>query len=244
MKTLNVILSLFLCTFLHLSCFAFQSVQEVLDFETRQIATLGSADSYINRAESYLLCQKYELALDDLQIGYQLLQGIKDNPTLLFRSLFGLAVVYANIDNLDEFYAVYKSMQELLHAHKCAGCSEKHSSCYMMKSEEFPNLISSHESEKFLTSDQPILGPDRISIEDCIERAQGTANCAKVIIGFSKTRAQFILNTLVDNLTDQAIQCCIAGGLWKACLQPLVNKWYQWNEKWKVLGIPPDPAWD
>ena len=125
-------------------------------------------------------------------------------------------------------------MEEFLDAHKCTGCLEKHHSIE----------LCSYASEKASASDQTILGPERISIEECIERAQGTANYAKIIIGFSKSRAQFILNTLIDDLKDRAIRCCMAGGLWKACLQPLVNKWHQWNEKWEVFGIPPDPAWD
>ena len=28
--------------------------------------------------------------------------------------------------------------------------------------------------------------------------------------------------------------------LWKACLKPLIDKWY----KWKTFGIPADPSWD
>ncbi|MEK7339314.1 MAG: hypothetical protein WBD50_02280 [Candidatus Rhabdochlamydia sp.] len=100
-------------------------------------------------------------------------------------------------------------------------------------------LLCSHTLEKTLVSDQPILGPDRISIEECIERAQTTASCAKVIIGFSKSRAQFILNSLVNDLEDRAIRCCMAGGLWKACLPPLVNKWHRWNEKYLESHLIP-----
>ena len=228
MKTLNVILSLFLCTFLHLSCFAFQSVQEVLDFETRQIATLGSADSYINRAESYLLCQKYELALDDLQIGYQLLQGIKDNPTLLFRSLFGLAVVYANIDKLKEFYVVVSSIEALLNTHKCIECSEKYS----------VEELCSYTLVKSSNSDAP--GPDRISVEACIERANNTAKHARILIDKSHPAARFILNALVNKLTNKAIKCCVAGGMWRGCIQPLATKWQEWNEKWKIFDRLPN----
>jgi hypothetical protein len=137
------------------------------------------------------------------------------------------------MDRLDQFHAVVDAIKEFLDVHKCAGCLEKHT-----------DLCSHYEIISEKLSDRPILGPDRISIEECIERAQGTANYAKIIIGFSKSRAQFILNTLIDDLTGRAIQCCMAGGLWKTCIQPLVNKWYQWNEKWKIFGIPPDPAWD
>lgn len=138
-----------------------------------------------------------------------------------------------NMDRLDQFHAVVDAIKEFLDVYKCAGCLEKHT-----------DLCSYDEMISEKLSDRPILGPDRISIEKCIERAQETANYAKIIIGFSKSRAQFILNTLIDDLTGRAIQCCMAGGLWKTCIQPLVNKWYQWNEKWKIFGIPPDPAWD
>jgi hypothetical protein len=145
-----------------------------------------------------------------------------------------LAIVYANIDQLEKFHTVVHSIEELLDAHTCTECSEKH---HLAK-------LCSYALEKALVSDQPILGPERISIEECIERSKTTANCARLIIGFSKSRAQLILKHLVDSLEDRAIRCCMAGGLWKACLQPLIHKWHRWNEKWKVFGIPPDPAWD
>ena len=76
----------------------FHSVQEVLDFETAQIADLGSADCYINRAESYLLCQNYDLALNDLEVGYQLSQNIEDNLTLHFALLDWLLFMPTSIN--------------------------------------------------------------------------------------------------------------------------------------------------
>lgn len=226
MKNTKNLLSFLLCIFLHLSCCAFHSVQEVLDFETAQIADLGSADSYINRAESYLLCQKYALALDDLEVGYQLLQSIENNPTLLFRFLFGLAIVYANIDKLEEFYAVVNSIEELLNAHKCIGCSEKHSI-----------ELCTYAWEKLLVSDVP--EPDRISVEACIEKANNTAKHARILIDKSHPAAKFILNALVNKLTNKAIKCCIAGGLWRGCIRPLATKWQEWNEKWKIFDRLP-----
>jgi len=45
---------------------------------------------------------------------------------------------------------------------------------------------------------------------------------------------------LIDQLAETAKNCCWAGGLWKGCLQKLVNKLHYW----KVFGIPADPAWD
>lgn len=203
----------------------FNSVQEVLDFETAQIADLGSADCYINRAESYLLCQNYDLALNDLEVGYQLLQNIEDNLTLHFRSLFGLAIVYANIDQLEKFNAVVSSIEEFLDAHKCTGCSEKHPSV------ELCSYV------KLLVSDSP--DAERISVEACIERANNTAKYARILINKSHPAARFVLNALVNRLTNKAIKCCIAGGLWRGCIQPLATKWHEWNEKWKIFDRLP-----
>ena len=197
----------------------FHSIQEVLDFETAQITELGSADSYINRAESYLLCQDYDLALSDLEVGYQLLQ--EDDPTLHFRSLFGLAVAYANINQLEKFNAVVNSIEAFLDANKCTGCSEKQPSVKLCS------------YVKLLVSDNP--EPERISVEACIEKANNTARYARILIDKSHPAARFVLNALVNRLTNKAIKCCIAGGLWRGCIQPLATKWHQWNEKWKIF---------
>ena len=200
----------------------FHSIQEVLDFETTQIADLGSADCYINRAESYLLCQDYDLALSDLEVGYQLLQNTEDNLTLRFRSLFGLAIVYANIDQLENFNAVVNSIEEFLDAHKCTGCSEKHHSVELCS---YVRLLVSDDAPE----------PERISVEACIERANNTAKYARILIDKSHPAARFVLNALVTRLTNKAIKCCVAGGLWKGCIQPLATKWQEWNEKWKIF---------
>jgi hypothetical protein len=215
----------FSCLFISLSCHAqdlpFNSIQEVLDFETAQIVDLGSADSYINRAESYLLCQKYELALVDLETGYKLAENRDDNPVLHFRSLFGLAIVYANIDQLDRFHEVVDSIEELLDAHKCTGCLEKHTE------------LCSYVLEKILVSDAH--EPEQISVEACIEKANNTAKYARILIDKSHPAARFVLNALVNRLTNKAIKCCVAGGLWRGCIKPLATKWHEWNEKWKIF---------
>lgn len=216
MKILKRILSCLI--FLQLNCYAFHSIQEVLDSETAKIANFHSADSYINRAESYLLCQKYELALSDLRIGNQL---AKDSPVLLFRSLFGLAIAYANINQLPEFYAIAEHIENFLDAHKCIECSAKEST-----------ELCSYALEKALTSDAE---PDRISVEACIEKANNTAKYARVLIDKSHPAAKFVLNALISRLTNKAITCCAAGGLWRGCIQPLATKWQEWNEKWKII---------
>lgn len=89
--------------------------------------------------------------------------------------------------------------------------------------------------------DWPILGPDQISIRDCLERVETSREALFVLIAaVKKTEVRFIAMGVINALTDQAASCCRRGGLWKGCLQQLVNKLHYW----KVLGIPADPAWD
>lgn len=92
---------------------------------------------------------------------------------------------------------------------------------------------------------KPIYGPNTVSVQDCLQFAEGTArNCRYLISLVPKAHVQVTLNILVDDLLERARRCCKAGGIWKTCLQPIVDKWQLWNEKWNLLRIPPDPAWD
>jgi hypothetical protein len=138
-----------------------------------------------------------------------------------------LAIVYANIDQLEKFHTVVHSIEELLDAHTCTECSEKH---HLAK-------LCSYELKKLLVSDVP--EPESISVEACIEKANNTAKYARMLIAKSHPTAQLVLNPLVDRLTKKAIKCCIAGGLWRGCIQPLATKWQEWNEKWKIFDKLP-----
>lgn len=91
----------------------------------------------------------------------------------------------------------------------------------------------------------PILGPDKIAVEECLNRVYGTAKRANDLILFVKRpEVRFMLRSIIEGLEGSAALCCRDGGLWKTCVGPLMDKWYLWNEKWKLFGIPPDPSWD
>lgn len=223
---------------------SFDSLQEVIEFETSQISQADSndpamlADMYISRGESYLLGDQNDLALQDLQTGYEIAKASnsEDARPIFFRCLFGLAIANGNIGNLEEVYAIGESMKGILDSYKCAckGDNQIVNEKYLLRKQVFD-----------ATTRVDILGPDRISIGECINNAQGTASRARALISFVKrVEVQFTLNILIDDLLERSINCCRAGGIWKACLQPIVDKWNQWNEKWRVFGIPPDPAWD
>ena len=99
----------------------------------------------------------------------------------------------------------------------------------------------SSNSEEYTAGGKPILGEDRISIENCIKRTENTVNYIKDILALapisSKWKVTFITTLYV--LEDRAIQCCRAGGIWKACLQPLLDKWLElkdWERECRHSG--------
>lgn len=67
---------------------------------------------------------------------------------------------------------------------------------------------------------------------------------AQLINALPKNAAKIALGSIIAILEQKALDCCVAGGLWKACVGPLAEKFNNWNQKWKVLRIPPDPAFD
>jgi len=89
-------------------------------------------------------------------------------------------------------------------------------------------------------SDTPILGPDAVPIYECLDMVDGTEDKAKLLATFFKADKLIITQIAIAGLAEQARKCCRAGGLWKACLRPLIKKWSELN----VVGIPDDPSWD
>lgn len=82
---------------------------------------------------------------------------------------------------------------------------------------------------------------EKITISDCIDRVKGVATALKFGIAFvKKGHYAFILNTFVETLQEKCIDCCKSGEFWTSCVSPILLK----LNKWKLLGIPDDPAWD
>jgi hypothetical protein len=222
----------------------FSSFEELIVYETTQISELSSssyedlADAYMNRGESYLLSDHYELALEDFQNGHESagLCSSKTKSTLLLRSLFGMLFSYGMMGKMNELYFIEGEIRKIFNNFDCKRVGKK--SDLSRSRLHLEHSLAAKDSEK------PILGPDRISIDDCIDRAQKTAKASRILILKAPLSVQTILNILIDDLQDRAIYCCLSGGIWKACLRPILNKWQLWNEKWKTFGIPPDPAWD
>ncbi len=79
----------------------------------------------------------------------------------------------------------------------------------------------------------------------CVNTVETTASVLMGIVANIRAGAVKVSATrLIGKLEQKAINCCYAGGLWSACIQPLADKLQQWLQKWKVFGIPPDSSWD
>jgi hypothetical protein len=245
---------------------SFASISDWIAAETAEILDSDSSDCrvmaerYLSRAESYLISGEYDLAFSDFQTSYEL-ANLYDKggcPWLLFQSLLGQAIVYGCCEMLMELQCTVAALQGVLDSCFCEDCPRHDASSpsFMALSDSInrcktpSSTFSSHRIKFPIASIQsivapPIYGPDHISIRECIEFAQGTTQKCRYLISLvPKPDIRVLLNIIVDDLENRAMNCCRAGGLWKACIQPLVNKWYSWNQKWQAFAIPPDPAWD
>lgn len=100
----------------------FNSIDEVIAYETEQILTIAPyeyaslSDAYVSRGESFLLAGKYNPALVDLLKGYDFASFCEEDeaPSLMIRALFGLALVYGNLDMFNEMNASCDAMIETL----------------------------------------------------------------------------------------------------------------------------------
>jgi len=203
------------------------SIDALIEQETQTIYSFHDeystlSHSYLSRGESYLLYEKYDLALEDLQQGYEIALACpeEEKQTLCLRSLFAQAIAYGNLGLTAELEACTTEIQEYL---------------TYFKQQRLAQLFSGIDSEK---------EEDCAYVEECINRAKNAATLAKALIIKANPGIQFSLSLLIDAIEKEAIACCKSGGIWDACFKPILNKFYRFNSRWSFLRIPPDPAWD
>jgi hypothetical protein len=191
---------------------------------------------HASRGEDYLILGEDQKALEDFLLSYEYaLNCIEEENHLSFRPLFGAFLVHVRLENLESVQEIYVHLQSILKNASC--CKNAASSSYLGK--RYSKGIDI--PVQYCNSDWPILGPERIPINDCLDNVDGTVKALKVLIAVvRKTEIRAMAYALIDQLAETAKNCCWAGGLWKGCLQKLVNKLHYW----KVFGIPANPAWD
>jgi hypothetical protein len=258
MKVLNraLFLSLFqvvLCTChcTEINFMSFNSIDEIIEFETAEISKINSedyegiADAYASRGESLLLIDHFEEALADFQNSYEF--GIKlcaeksaTSTEIIFRALFGQAIAYANLNELEYVCLITDKLKEIMRSVNCSRCKNKSPQTVLNCSKINAYIFSS----TMQIENVPIYGPEQISLQDCLDLIDNTVALSKLLIAKAPASARAPLTVIIDQLAQEARKCCRRGGLWKGCFQKLANKYHQWNQKWMVLGIPPDPSWD
>lgn len=193
------------------------------------------SDLHASRGEDYLILGEDQKALEDFLISYEYALSCEGNDHLTFRSLFGAFLAYVRLENLESAQEVYVQLDTILKGYRCY--RGKKTSTHLSKSDFNGTAYSIQNCH----ADYPILGPARIPIQDCLDNVDGAVRAIKILIAaVGKTEIRAIALALIDQLADTAKNCCWAGGLWKGCLQKLVNKLHYW----KVFGIPANPAWD
>jgi hypothetical protein len=205
----------------------------------------GKLNGIISRAESYLLCGDNQKAISDYETASFLIDNLEqfseDKIYFSFRSSFGLMIAYVNENMEDRGWECYNLLKTTLDTLPCGDQTSKHDSF----DSELLFSLSKGEDLDAIFVNRPIEGPDQIPLQDCLSLVNNTERLCKVLIGYVKSPgAQATLSLLIDSLTDSARRCCLGGGLWKACVGPLLQKWSKWDQRWQMLRIPPDPAND
>ncbi len=207
--------------------------------QTSDISQL--AELHANRGESLLLLEADEYALADFELACQYASQCQTEEIsfLTFRPLFGAFLAYIRLEDLEHAQVTAALLEQILKNHTCRECAheiataERHF-CY--------GTVTMPKIFQTIRADHPILGPNTpIPDYECLDRVDAmVAAITPLIAVVKRAEVQALAWMVINELADQARYCCLSGGMWKACLQPLVNKLHYW----KVLGIPADPMWD
>ena len=170
------------------------------------------SNSYISKGEDLFLAGEFEDAIDNLQIGYELTSyGFKENKNInRMRSLFPMMIAYGHLERRDKVQEVSSKMISIMDSRPCSNYDSKSSA-------------GSNDSGQC----QQLPGPTNISVHECMERVRGTKHAATVFaVAIPRKEVRALTVLAIEDLADRAERCCLAGGLWKGCLIPLLNKWY------------------
>ena len=233
--TLLVSLNLSILSSAEVDYSQFNNIEEVIDFETETIANASIndlaalIDSFISRGESYLISGQAELALLDFQKADELVHGCfnEERSRLKFKILFGQVVAYSCLDKENAALMVSLQLSEEINSLQCHGCNHQ-------------KALSFHQIN------QPvILGHDQVIPGYCEEVVRGTAEAMRYLASLAKKHStKMALLATIQALEVKCVKCCATGAFWKSCVTPIIEKWQQWNDKWRFFGVPPDPAWD
>lgn len=206
---------------------------------TQQFDHEKLADLHTSRGESYMLLGNHKAAEYDFQVAQGHLRQSSEIGTIMgvgFRSFLGLAIVYDNLEQPEEFQKMVDSLQAIV---------SMDVSCMKTKSNFVPSIFKKSYKPfdgsfmiKRCEDDYVVYGPDRVSKEECEDFVFGLAkDMAKMVdeCTTNKNNAQAILR-VIDDLSNKALDCCRTSSFWKQCLNPIAAKRLQWKNSQTMFG--------
>lgn len=217
------------------------SIQRTIENESTQINFIENqngpkpklAKAYNARGISNFFNAEYDKALQDFNKVIEVLEEIEAGESLLAGAWMGKMLTHAYLGDEQN---VILDLQMLDYIFSC------HQPCCSLNSNHcFP--VNTHD--KMLESKSAWPENKPMSTWECEQTVKNTAfamECLATKIPQNSIKLLAIKG--IDEMKEAALNCCYRGGLWSACLKPMAEKFHQWNQKWKLFGIPPDPAWD
>ncbi len=184
-------------------------------------------DALLNISEECLFTNNFSIALTHIEKAEDLLQLTKRaNEHRRLRFLFDKALIVACIgEDEDGSREQFDKFETLLATKKCANKSDSSQ----------PNLFDRN-------GHWPVLGEDKISIEECLERVERVERTLEIACAGLNVSpcSRVLIEAAIFAIADRAKLCCTTRGFWKTCIQPVVDSW----KRTELFGIPPDPYWD
>lgn len=167
-------------------------------------------------------------ALNDFDFVIERKSSISDE--LYGLALWGRVFCHAYLGELHQVEEDIRLLNRFFIERKCA-CERSHDFYWQTRQD----LV--HQTSVVIYAN-----PDeKISQHECIARVVGTANSLKAMCAaITRSDIQYLLIKVIEAMEELGIRCCENGTFWTTCVTPLIEK----LQKWKVFGIPADPAWD
>ena len=221
-------------------------IEKVIEKETLRISSLEDSQRisdaalwlYNDLGISHFFRENFLGALGNFDYILETKISMDDSENLLVgAALWGRMLCHARLDmenELDQdlqmlevyFYRVFQRDQQ------CQSCRS-----------EFNISKVAHYSDFITQTKIEFANPDEyISAAECRDRVTGSANQLRLFISplIKSTAKRAIFLKFIDALEDQGYYCCRDGTFWTTCVTPIFEK----LNKWRVIGIPSDPAWD
>lgn len=169
-------------------------------------------DSLLEQGEQYFIAKDFSKAEENLSEAISLCRNFGEQDIRLFRGLLDRSLVNACLGFEDLSIRDLRDLETSIDIFHCG-------------------YGSGSSKEEYYAGGKPILGEDQITIAECIERAETTISYFKDLLTIAPVSFKWQTTFLssLHLLELKAKECCRSGGVWKACLEPLLNKWVEFK---------------